>query len=172
MNARRLAASALCLLFGTAAAEAAKVRSWQDPQYDFAKPKTYRWESSAGPAEESLDRRIRSEIRSELAKRGLREQTNEGEAADVSVLYITGMADTLVAGVDLDVGWYGGLVAVPGTDSAVTAGILIELLDGTSGDEIWAASYLMKGNTMGALQQMIDDAEKAVRGAFKKFPKR
>jgi hypothetical protein len=172
MNARRLAVSALCLLLGVAAAEAAKVRSWQDPQYDFAKPKTYRWDRPAGPAEESLDRRIRSEIRSELAKRGLREQTVEGEPADVAVLYITGMADTLVAGFDLGVGWYGELVAVPGTDSSVTAGILIELLDGASGDEVWAATYLMKGNTMGALQMMIDDAEKAVRGAFKKFPKR
>jgi hypothetical protein len=172
MKLRALLFSTVFLLLGTGVAEAAKVRSWNDPQYDFAKAKTYGWERAEGPAEASLDRRIRAEIASELSKRGLREPAAGEPAADLVVLYVVGTADTLVAGFDVEAGWYGGLVAVPGTDSSVTAGLLVELLDGESGKEVWAASYVMKGNTPGSLQKMVDDAEKAVRGAFKKYPKR
>lgn len=172
MKLRTLLLSTLLVLLGAGLAAAAKVRSWNDPQYDFAKAKTYRWERAEGPGEANLDRRIRAEIASELAKRGLREQAAGEAAADLVVLYVVGAADTLVAGWDVEPGWYGGLVAVPGTDSSVTAGLLVELLDGESGKEVWAASYVMKGNTPGSLQRMIDDAEKAVRGAFKKYPKR
>ena len=173
MKNRVLALLSLFVLLGATLAGAAKVRSQHDPSFDFSKVKTYSFMLEPGPAEEGLDRRIRAEIRKQLTRKGLRELPAGEEPADVLVTYAVGSADTLAPGgfiVDWD--WYGQLIAFPADVSSVTGGLLLEMGDPKSGKSVWMATYIMRGNNPHSLQVMINDAEKAVRGALGKYPPR
>ena len=172
MRIRSLLLLALFVLGGANVAGAVKVRSMHDPSVDFSKLKTYRFKLEQGPAEESLDRRIRAEIRSELAKKGFSELPPGDEQPDVLMNYAVGTADQIGPGFAMAATWYGGLVAVSGTQSTISGGILLEMGDPETGKSMWAATYIMRGTTPNALMVMIDRAEKAVRGAFKKYPPR
>jgi hypothetical protein len=172
MRTRAFALSALLVLLGADLAAAAKVRSQHDPSFDFSKVKTWRFKVEQGPALEELDRRIRAEIRTQLAKKGLRELPAGDEAPDVLVAYAAGSADTLASGFSVAPGWWGSLWVIPGGDSSVTGGLMIEMGDPETGKGVWAASYVMRGTTPQALQVMYNNAEKAVRGAVGKYPPR
>ncbi|HVR97074.1 MAG TPA: DUF4136 domain-containing protein [Thermoanaerobaculia bacterium] len=174
MRTRVLALMSLFVLLGATLAGAAKIRSNHDPNFDFSKVKTYRFKLEKGHPNEDLDRRIRAEIRAQLTKKGLRELPAGEEPADLLVTYAAGSADSLVPGgwfVEYD-DWSGGPVLVPGDLSTVTGGLLIEMGDPKSGKLVWSASYIMRGNNPGSLQVMASNAEKAVRGALKKYPPR
>lgn len=172
MRARALALLALFVVFGATVSGAAKIRSQHDPDFDFSKVKTYRFKIETGPAPEGLDRRIRTETRAQLAKKGLRELPPGEETPDVLVAYAAGSVDHLGPGFQVVAGWYGDLLAVPGNQSTITGGVLIEMGDPKSGKAVWAATYIMKGTTPNALQVMIERVEKAVRGALSKYPPR
>ena len=163
----------LGLLLGVDRAGAAKVKSWHDPGYDFKKVKTWRFKPDRQHRNENLDGRIIQEIRKELAKKGLRELKDDSEEKpDVLVSFQVGTVDTISPGFVAVGDWYGTIWAVPGVDSAITGGVLIEMGDPESGKELWAASYVMKGNNANALQVMASRVEKAVRGALGKYPPR
>jgi hypothetical protein len=173
MRIRVLALLTLFVLLGATLAGAAKIRSYHDPEFDFSKVKTYRFKLEQGPAIEGLDGRIRTEIRAQLTKKGLRELPAGEEPADVLVTYAAGSVDHLQPGgfiVDYD--WYGQVIAFPADLSTVTGGLLIEMGDPKSGKSVWAASYIMRGNNPQSLQVMVGNAEKAVRGALGKYPPR
>ncbi len=172
MRTRTLALIAIGLLLGSGLASAAKIRCEFDHKVDFSKLKTYRWNVAQGPAEESLDRRVRAEARAELAKKGLQELPPGDQPADLVLRYAVGSVDTLSSGVILESDWYGHLIAVPGSHSIVTGGLLLEMSDPSTGKTLWVATYIMQGNTPQALQVMVDRAEKAVRGVCKKYPPR
>jgi uncharacterized protein DUF4136 len=172
MRVRALALLALFVVFGATVSAAAKVRSQHDPAFDFSKVKTYRFKLETGPAPEGLDRRIRTEIRAQLTKKGLRELPPGEETPDVLVGYAAGSVDQIGPGFQVVAGWYGDLLAVPGNQSTITGGLLIEMGDPKSGKGVWAATYIMRGTTPNALQVMVDRAEKAVRGALSKYPPR
>jgi hypothetical protein len=175
MRTRAFALLALFLLVGFLVgadrASAAKVRSWHEPTFDFSKVETYRFKLDQVKRNESLDGRILAEIRTQLTKKGLRELPAESEESpDVLVSYAVGTVDSLSPGFIPVAGWYGTLWAVPGAYSATTGGVLIEMGDPETGKEIWAASYVMKGNNPNALMYMASKVEKAVRGALGKYP--
>ena len=172
MRVRAIALLAVCVVFGATLAGAAKIRSEYDHAFDFSKVKTYRFKIEQGPAPEGLDKRIRTEIRAQLAKKGLRELPPGEETPDVLLAYAAGSADHLGPGFTMAVDWYGGLIGIPGGYSTVTGGVLIEMGDPKTDKSVWAAAYIMKGTTPQALQVMIDRAEKAVRGALSKYPPR
>ena len=163
---------AILVLVGSDLAGAAKVKSGHDPSFDFSQVKTYRFEVEEGPATEHLDGRIRAEMRAQLAAKGLRELPAGEEQPDVVVAYAVGSADILYQGFVAQPGWYGTLWVVPGGESAVTGGLLIEMGDPETGKLVWAATYVMRGNNANALQVMVKKIEKAVRGAFGKYPPR
>ena len=172
MRTRSLLLLALFVLLAPTLAQAAKVRSAHDPDYDFSQVKTYRFKTESGPGEESIDRRIRGEIRAQLAKKGLRELPDGDETPDVLVNYAVGTIDHLGPGFAVAASWYYGLVAVSAGQSTLSGGILIEMGDPETGKGVWAATYIMKGTTPNALIVMIDRVEKAVRGALGKYPPR
>ena len=172
MKTRAAALLALFVLLGATLAGAAKIRSQHDPAFDFSKVKTYRFKLETGPAPEGLDRRIRAETRVQLTKKGLRELPPGEETPDVLVTYAAGSVDHLGPSFQVVAGWYGDLLAVPGNQSTVTGGLIIEMGDPKTDKSVWAASYIMRGTTPNALQVMVDRAEKAVRGALSKYPPR
>jgi hypothetical protein len=175
MRSRSFVVPLLILLagfvLGADPANAAKVRSYHDPEFDFSKVKTYQFKVDQAKRNESLDGRIVAEIRAQLAKKGLRElPADSSDSPDVFVGYAVGTVDTLSPGFIPVAGWYGTLWAVPGAYSAITGGLLVEMGDPATGKEIWAASYVMKGNNPQAIQYMASQVEKAVRGALGKYP--
>ena len=173
MRTRVLALLTLFVLLGATLAGAAKIRSQHDPSFDFSKAKTYRFKFEQGPAIEGLDKRIRAETRAQLAKKGLRELPPGEEPADLLVTYAVGSVDHLQpGGFAIDYDWYGTLVAVPQDSSSLTGGLLIEMGDPQTGKGVWAATYIMRGTNPHSMQVMVNNLEKAVRGALGKFPPR
>jgi hypothetical protein len=88
----------------------------------------------------------------------------------VLVVYSIGGVDTLTSGMTITAGWYGDIIAMPGAESRMTAGILLEMQDPAQEKAIWAASYVMTGNSPNTLAVMRDKVEKAVQGTLKKYP--
>ena len=174
MRIRALALLALFVLLGATLASAAKINAQHDPSVDFSKIKTYRFKAGTGmPLNESLDRRLRSEIRIQLAKKGLTEITSEDQPVDALVTFAAGSIDGLVPGfVAYQTGYYGSLWLVPGGVSHIAGGLIIEMGNPTTDKGMWAASYIMTGTTPQAIQVMAKRAEKAVRGALGKYPPR
>ena len=170
MKIRSLVVLALLVLLVPSLAAAAKVRSGFDEKYDFSKVKTWRFQVDEGPGGPNVDGRIRAELRTQLAAKGLREVTAKDQPVDVLVLYNVGAADGLVSGFVAEVGWYGDILMVPGGRSVVTGAVLVELDDAETGKPVWAGAYIMEGNTAQALMVMVDRVEKAVRTVLKKYP--
>lgn len=167
---RALAIFAALFLLSVTLAEAAKVRSKHDATFDFARVETWKFKTEKGPGVEDLDLRIRAEIRTQLAGKGMRELESADGTPDVLVVYSIGGVDMLTAGMTITAGWYGDIIAMPGAESRVSAGMLLEMQNPVQGQAVWAASYVMTGNNPDSLAIMRDRVEKAVRGALKKYP--
>ncbi len=167
---RALALFAVLALASASLAGAAKIRAKHDPAHDFSKVKTWGFKAEKGPGVEDIDLRVRAEIRAQLAKKGMKEVRGGEAKPDVLVVYSIGGVDTLTAGVQITAGWYGDIIAMPGAESRMTAGILIEMQDPGTEKAIWAASYVMTGNNPDTLAVMRDRVEKAVAGTLKKYP--
>lgn len=167
---RALALFAALFLFSVTLAEAAKIRERHDTSWDFSKVKTWRFKVEKGPGVDDIDVRVRAELRTQLAKKGLRELPLGDPEADVQIVYSIGGVDTLTAGMTITAGWYGDIIAIPGAESRMSAGILIEMQDPAKEQAIWAASYVMTGNNPNVLAVMRDKVEKAVQGTLKKYP--
>lgn len=168
---RALALFAVLALCSVTLAQAAKIRERHDTSWDFSKVKTWKFKADKGPGVEDIDLRVRAEVRTQLAKKGLRElKAGDEGSPDVLVVYSIGGVDTLTAGMTITAGWYGDIIAMPGAESRMTAGILLEMQDPAQEKAIWAASYVMTGNSPNTLAVMRDKVEKAVQGTLKKYP--
>jgi len=159
------------LLAGATVLEAAKVRTQHDPKADFSSFQTYRWQKAEGPGGPELDGPVRAAANKELAERGLR-LVAEGEKADLLLAYNAGFADVLVAGFSLTVDWWGQMVAVPGGDSNVSAGLLFLMTRPEGGEPVWAGALIVRGTTESALQIMRDRAPKYARKILSNYPPR
>jgi hypothetical protein len=168
---RRLASFLPLLLLLAAAGCATTVRSGHDPNFDFSKVHTWRWRIEKGPGGELVDDRARAAIRSELAKKGLRELPPGEGQPDVLVSYAVGSADVLAPDWVFDAAYFGAVVGYVGASSHVTGGILIDMADPATEKGVWAASYIMEGGNANALQVMLDKLEKAVHAAIARYPK-
>ena len=168
---RALALFAALFLLSVTLAEAAKIRERHDTTFDFSKVKTWRFKVDKGPGVEDIDLRVRAEIRTQLAGKGLREiKAGDEGSPDVLVVYSIGGVDTLTAGMTITAGWYGDIIAMPGAESRMSAGILLEMQDPAKEQAVWAASYVMTGNNPNVLAVMRDKVEKAIQGTLKKYP--
>jgi hypothetical protein len=169
---RRLLLLLPALLFaGATVAEAVKVRTSHDAKVDFSKFDTFRWKTPEGPGGQELDGPLRAAAEKELAERGLRRAKND-EEADLVLQYLVGYADVLVAGFTVTAGWWGDLVAVPGGDSNVSAGLMLTLSLPEGGEPIWGGILVAKGTTENALMVMRDRAPKYARKILENYPPR
>lgn len=170
---RRIAISSLCLaLVFALAAEAAKVQTQIAPGADLSKFSTYRWEKPVGPGPEGLDEKLRAAAEKALAGRGLK-RAGENETAGVLLLsYNVGAADQLAAGFAVDADYWGNLVVVPGSDSNVTAGLIVFLSDPDSKSALWAGWMILRGTSPQALMVMRDRAPGYVEKILSRYPKK
>lgn len=159
------------LLASATVLEAAKVRTQFDPKADFSTFHTYRWQVAEGPGSPELDGPVRAAANKELAARGLK-LVGEGEKADLVLAYNAGFADMLVAGFALTVDWWGQMVAVPGGDSNVSAGLLFLMTRPEGGEPVWAGALIERGTTENALRVMRDRAPKYARKILSNYPPR
>ncbi len=175
---KRLLLPLLPLLLGlslpfasTAALEAAKVKTKHDPKADFEGFHTYRWLVAEGPAASDLDGLLRAAAEAELGARGLR-RAAEGEQADLVLAYNAGYADHLVAGFKVNMAWWGQLVAVPGGDSNVTAGLVFLLTRPEGGEPVWSGWLIQRGTTENALMVIRQRAPSYARKILSNYPPR
>jgi hypothetical protein len=159
------------LLAGATIAEAVKVRTSHDPEVDFSKFHTFRWNTPEGPGGIELDGPLRAAAEKELAARGL-ERAKSGEEADLVLGYLVGYADALVAGFTVTAGWWGDLVAIPGGDSNVSAALMLTLSPPEGGEPVWGGILVAKGTTENALMVMRDRAPKYARKILSNYPPR
>jgi hypothetical protein len=166
-----LALSLLLVVATASAADAARVKTQLAPGADLAKRVTYRWDRPAGPGPEGLDEKLRAAAEKTLAGRGLRKAA-EGEAkVDLVLSYNVGAADQLAAGFSVDADYWGNLVAVPGNDSNVSAGIVLFVSDPASNEALWAGWMILRGTSPQALMVMRDRAPGYVEKILSKYPK-
>lgn len=162
MKIRSLVVLALLVLLVPSLAVAAKVRTGFDEKYDFSQVKTWRFQVDEGPGGPNVDGRIRAELRTQLAAKGLREVTAKDQPVDVLVLYNVGAADGLVSGFVAEVGWYGDILGVPGgarwSPARCWSSWTTRRPKSRSG-----RAPTSGGNTAQALMVMVDRVEKAVR---------
>lgn len=170
MRTRTLAATLLSLLLALPAlVEAAKVRSGYDQTSDLAPIKTWRFRSEQGPAPAAVDGRVRAEVRSALAAKGLREVA-AGETADVLLAYKVERGDRLFAELRVGIGWFGDILPLLMARSEIAAGLLLEMDEGKSGRPVWAGCWTLEGEPSRAVEEARERAADAVRAVLKKFP--
>ena len=165
-----LSALAVLLLAGATAAAAKGIETKKDPGTDFTKLHTFAWRLEKGPSPEDLDHMIRRAAESALKERGL-VLVKEGEKPDLLLEYNAGLSDLLVAGFDVTVDWWGSLVAVPGSDSNVTAGIVFLLTTPADGKAVWAGWLVQRATTENAGIVLRQRAPKYTRKILERYPK-
>jgi hypothetical protein len=149
---------------------AAKTGSERDPGVDFTKFQTYAWKNAEGPSAPDVDGRIRKAANEELKKKGLR-LAAEGEKPDLQLQYNAGFADTLVAGFSVTAGWWGDLVAIPGAETNVRAGIVFLFTRPDDGEGVWTGWLVQEATTENALPILRDRAPKYAKRVLAKYPK-
>lgn len=170
MKTRTLMTALLLAMLGASTAMAAKTGSEKDPATDFTKFRTYAWKTAAGPSAEDVDGRIRKAANEELKKKGLR-LAGEGEKPDLLLQYNAGFADTLVAGFSITAGWWGDLVAIPGAETNVRAGIVFLFTRPDDGEGVWTGWLVQEATTENALPILRDRAPKYAKRVLARYPK-
>ena len=156
----------LCI---AAVAEAAKIKTKNDPSVDYSSFHTYRWKFPSGPTARDVDGPIRAAAVEELAKKGLR-LAADGEEPDLLLEYNAGLADQLVAGVSATVGWYGEFFLYPEGASIITAGVLFLFTDPETSKPIWAGWLMQRGTNEDAAMVMRRSAPKFTRKVLSRYP--